>query len=516
MAKDLVIGMDLGTTNIKAILMDEDGETLARASRENHLIFPGPNCVEQDAREWWGNAAAVFREIAETAGKEKLARLRGICVSSQTVSMLPIDEAGEPLRNALIWMDSRSSKEMHFLSLEVGHERYAEITGAQPDAAFLPNKLLWFRTKEPELFQKTGCFLQASSYINFKLTGERTTDMDQAVRTQCLELSTGKWSREISDAAQVSFDRLLPAPVAPETVIGKVTRAAAEETGLPEGTPVCAGASDAFMSLFATGLSGLKEGAESSGTSSLVFAGCDHATDVHRPVVAKPCSVPGVPYLFDAPISASGASLKWYLDELGEPERAAAEAAGKNVFTYLNEAAEEVPAGAGGVLFFPYLLGERAPLWNSHAKGMFIGISLDTKRQELLRAVFEGTAFAVRHVVETIREAGGTVERFRIAGGGAKSRTWAKIKASMLHVPVLLMDDKAGDIPFGDALMAGGAAGMFPDLRAATDRLVQVKEEIAPVPEWEKVYDKLYPYYLNFYQDLDKDLARYKVTTGSL
>ena len=510
MSLQYMIGMDIGTTNIKAIVMDENGTTVAQASRQNHLILPAPGYVEQNADEWWDNAAGIFRDLVIQAGSDIISNIRGICISSQTVTMLPVDAAGKPVRNALIWMDSRSSKEMHYISLEVGHDRFEVITGAQPDVAFLPNKMLWFRTQEPELYARTDCFLQSSSYVNFKLTGEKTTDMDQAVRTQCLDINTLKWSKEIGDACGIDFDRYLPAPVEPMTVIGQVTAEASEETGLPAGIPVCAGASDAFMALYATGLSRLGEAAESSGTSSLVFAGCDHATPVDRPVVAKPCGIPGIPYLFDAPISASGASLKWYLDELGAAEKAEAAANNKNVYDWMNELAASVPAGSNGVIFFPYLLGERAPLWNSHARGMFIGISIDTERADILRSVFEGTAFSIRHGVETIRAAGGQVDSFRIAGGGAKSRTWAKIKASMLHVPVYLLDDKAGDIPFGDALCAGAAAGIFKDTSETVKKLIGVKEVIEPDEEWAAVYDRIYPYYLSLYQDVDKDLLRLK------
>ncbi len=510
MSEHYLIGMDIGTTNVKAILMDENGTTVASASRQNHLILPAPGCVEQSADEWWENAAGIFRDIVIQAGPEKMTKLGGICISSQTVTMLPVDREGNAVRNALIWMDSRTSKEMHYISLEVGHDKFEKITGAQPDVAFLPNKMLWFRTQEPELFAKTDCFLQSSSYVNLKLTGERTTDMDQAVRTQCLDINTLQWSKEIGAACGIDFDRYLPAPVAPTTVIGRVTAEASGVTGLPEGTPVCAGASDAFMALYATGLSKLGEAAESSGTSSLVFAGCDHATPVDRPVVAKPCGIPGIPYLFDAPISASGASLKWYLDELGAGEKAEAAANNKNVYDWMNELAASVPAGSNGVIFFPYLLGERAPLWNSHARGMFIGISLDTERASMLRAVFEGTAFSIRHVVETIREAGGQVNSFRIAGGGAKSRTWAKIKASMLHVPVYLLDDRAGDIPFGDALCAGVAAGVFEDTAATVKKLIGIKEVIEPDEEWAAIYDRIYPFYIDLYRDVDKDLLRLK------
>ena len=508
LAENYLIGMDLGTTNVKAILMDEHGNVVSSASRENHLIFPGPNMVEQNADEWWDNARSIFREITEKAGPERVARVRGISISSQTVTMLPVDKDGNPLRGAMIWMDSRSTKEMHFISLTLGHDNMVELIGGQPDVAFLPNKILWFKNNEPELFAKTYRILQASSYINYKLTGVMSQDMDQAVRTQCLNIHTLKWEKQIGDAIGVNLDDILPQPQQPTEIIGYVTEDAAKATGLISGIPVVAGASDAMTSMYATGLSRLGDASESSGTTSLVFVGSAVQSACNIPVVTKPCAISGVPYVFDAPINTSGAALKWYLDALGEIDREKAAALNKNVYDYINEVAENVSAGSNGVMFFPYLLGERAPLWNSHARGMFIGMSLDTKHEDMTRAVFEGTAFALRHVVETVKASGGKVESLRITGGGSKSRTWSKIKASMLRVPVLTLDEKSGDVPFGDTLIAGNAVGVFPDLTKTISELITVREVIQPVDEWADIYDKLYPFYIDLYEALDKDLLR--------
>ncbi len=508
-AENYLIGMDLGTTNVKAILMDEHGNIIASSSRENHLIFPGPNMVEQSADEWWDNASSIFRDITSAAGPEITSKVRGISISSQTVTMLPVDKEGHPLRGAMIWMDSRSAKEMHYISLTLGHDHFVELTGGQPDVAFLPNKILWFKNNEPELFAKTEKILQASSYVNFKLTGVMSADIDQGARTQCMDIHTLTWSKEIGDTIGVNLDDILPPPSHTSDIIGTVTPEAAKETGLVSGIPVVAGASDALTSMYATGLSKLGDASESSGTTSLVFVGSDRQSACNIPVVTKPTSIEGMPYVFDAPINTSGAALKWYIGALGQPEQAYADANGLNVYNHMNELARRVPAGSNGVMFFPYLLGERAPLWNSHARGMFIGMSLDTSHEDILRSVFEGTAFALRHVIQTIRETGGaSISSLRITGGGSKSRTWSEIKASMLRVPVLLLDEKSGDVPFGDVLIAGHAVGVFPDLTKTISELIGIREVIQPVDEWADVYDKLYPYYLDLYRDLDKDLLR--------
>lgn len=514
--RSYLIGMDLGTTNIKAILLREDGKLIATASRPNHLIFPGANQVEQDANEWWRNAVAVLKEITSAAGSEIVANVKGICCSSQTVTMLPVDENGAPLRNGLIWMDSRSAAELTFIENALGFDRYVTIIGGQPDVAFLPNKILWFRKNEPELFAKTYKILQASSFINLKLTNKFTMDLDQASRCQCLDITTMQWSDEISKVIGVDLNAILPQPQAVNDIIGAVTAEAAQLTGLCEGTPVVAGASDAMASMYATGLCALGEAGESSGTTSLVFVGSAAKSAPDVPVVTKPCSIDGMPYIFDAPINTSGAAIKWYLDTFGAADRAIAEEKGINIYDFLNQEAQNVPAGSNGVMFFPYLLGERAPLWNSHARGMFIGMSLDTTREEMVRAVFEGTAYALRHVMETVKASGAVANCLRITGGGAKSRTWSKIKASMLRIPVYILDENSGDVPFGDALIVGNKVGVFPDLTSTIDKLVKVKEIIQPDEKWAAAYDKLYPFYIDMYKHLDRDLQKYKEAVNNL
>lgn len=514
--ENYLLGMDCGTTNIKAVILGEDGNVAAEASRPSRFLNPGPDMQEQDARDWWKNTVEIIQSLCAQAGPEIVKRIRGISISSHTVTMLPVDAAGNPLRNAMTYQDNRSRAELHYIVDTIGFDRFVRIVGGQPSVAFLPNKILWYRKNEPELFAKTAYFMQASSYINFKLTGEMTSDIDQATRTQCLDIKTMNWSEEIGNVIGVDLQKMLPPLKLVDEIIGCVTEEAARETGLASGIPVLAGCSDAMASMHATGMSRLGEAGESSGTTSLVFVGSEKKSAPDIPVVTKPCTIAGMPWVFDAPIQTSGAALKWFIETMAAEERAYAEAHGKNIFTYLNELALESKAGSGGLFFFPYLLGERAPLWNSHARGMFIGMGMDTKRSDLVRSVFEGTAYALRHVMETVKEAGAKADVLRICGGGAKSRTWCQIKASMLRMPVLRLDEKSGDVPVGDALLAGRKVGVFSNLAEATKRAVKVQEVIEPVEEWAKVYDKLYPYYVELYRDVDQDLKRLRDTVGRM
>lgn len=512
-----LLGIDLGTTNIKGIIINDSGTVLASASRPCNTFKPERLIAEQSAYEWWDNCVSILRELTAKAGKDAVDSMRGISISSHAISLLPVDKDGTPLRNAIIYQDSRSSVEMEEILEQVGRENFIRIVGGQPSMAFLSAKIRWYRKNEPELFAKTAAIMQANGYLNYRLTGVFNQDADMASRTQCYHISDLSASKEIGDAIGADLEAILPRPAACTQIIGTVTKQAAEQTGLREGTPVVAGASDAMASMYATGMSELGEAGEASGTTSLVFVGADRASAPDVPVVTRPCYIQGIPYLYDAPISSMGASLKWLISTICQEENAVSEAGGKNIYAYLNDTALDAPCGSNGVLFFPYLVGgERAPLWNSHARGMFIGMNIATEKKHLIRSVFEGTGFALRHVITTVSESGGKAASLRIAGGGAASKVWNQIKASMLHIPVYTLDDNGGDVPFGDCLIAGAAAGIFTDLTASIRNMIRTKEKIDPVPEWERVYDQLYPYYVEMYQKLDETLLSYKRTVDGL
>lgn len=511
-----VIGMDCGTTNIKGIVLRSDGKVTAKASRPSTFYRPGPDMHEQDANEWWKSASEIFSELSGGMSPDDLSNIRGICISSHTVTMLPVDSHGRPLRMAMTYQDGRSSGELREILEVIGRERFINIVGGQPSVAFLPNKILWFKRHEPDLYARTAYFLQASSYINYKLTDVMVTDEDQAYRTQCMDVEKQDWSDEIAAVIDPDLPDKMPPLKAVDEIIGYVTPQAADATGLVPGIPVLAGCSDAMAAMYATGMSRLGEAGESSGTTSLVFAGSETRSQADVPVVTRPCVIDNIPWVFDAPIQSSGAALKWMIDTLAAKEQEYADQHGLNVYEYLNELVLQGRPGANGLLFFPYLLGERAPLWNDHASGMFIGLRMSTDRNDMFRAVFEGTAFALRHVIETVRESGAQVDLLRICGGGSRSRAWNMIKASVLKMPVYVMSGESGDVPVGDALIVGNRVGMFPDLSEAVKKILKVEEVIAPIQEWSDVYDRLFPYYISMYQKLDLELKSLKETLDNI
>lgn len=511
-----VIGMDLGSTNAKAVLLAEDGSVLCKVSAASNIISDHDGWMEQDADVCWESIRNLIRELV-IKSEVSAEQIKGICISSHTVSLLPLDREGKPLRRLITYQDRRAGKEIREILEKVGKNRYISIVGGQPAVAFLPGKLLWMKRHEPEIYDKTESLVQLSSYINFKLSGVLVSDLDQAVRTQCMDAELMEWSPEIAEAMEIPVDKLMPAVVSPNEVIGEVTSEAASLTGLAAGTKVLAGCSDALAAMYATGMSEFGEAGESSGTSSLLFVGAKNASLPDLPVTTKPCTIDGMPWIYDAPITTTGAAIKWYIDEMADREKAQAQEKGVDIYTYLNELALEAAPGSGGLLFYPYLLGERAPLWNNYAKAMFIGMSMQTTREEMARSVFEGTAYCLRHVMECAREGGGDAGLLRVCGGGTKSRTWSMIKASVLNMPVYVMDEECGDVPVGDAILAARSLGIFDSDEEASRKTLRVKEVLEPDPEWVKVYDALYPCWKEMYQQLDKSMeklqkARHAVT----
>lgn len=503
-----LLGVDLGTTNIKGTLFNDMGGAISSASRNYETYHNAKNYAEQNPNDWWDSAVSLFKEITENVDDLIRENIKGICISSQTPTLLPISKEGKPLRNAIIWMDRRADEELEEILNIIGEDKYISITGMLPDVSFLPPKLLWYKKNEPENYEKTKCFLQANSYINYKLTGNLSADMDQASLSQCLDSRTSYWSEEIGEVIEIDFNKYFPKLMKNNEIIGYVTEEASNLTGLKIGIPVVAGTSDAIAAMYASGISKLGEATEVCGTSSLVFAGTEKLPTDYHTVGGHRCTLDGIPYVYNAPISSTGASIKWYLKNLGHYEHSIAKEQDINIYNFINQEAAHARPGCNGLIFFPYMMGERAPLWNNHARGMFIGLTIDSKKEEIMRSIFEGTSFALKTVIDEFKRNGTKIDCLRVVGGGSLSETWLKIKASILNIPVMVLDKKTGDVPFGDALIAGQAIGLYPNLSKSIKELITVEKVIEPNSEWVEVYDKIYPFFKKFYNNLDEDLKK--------
>lgn len=483
----------MGTSGAKAMLVSQEGLVVSQGYAEYPTVHPRPGWAEQDPQLWWNAVCAATRRMMKGAGGK--APVAAVSVSAQAPTMIALDATGAPLRPALIWMDRRADEQAVRLGDRFGRAEIHRRTGNRPDPFYVAAKILWYRENEPELFRRTRLFLQINGYINFRLTGNFSMDPVHAALLQLRRWDDGAYDSALCDACGVDPGQF-PEVKQGHELIGEVTRSAAAECGLGAGTPVVCGTVDGSAAALEAGAVDEGIAAEMSGTSTVLLVPNSRAlTD--PALIAMPHALPDA-YLLLGAMSTSGACLRWFSDELAFRDTQTDRAAGTDVFELLTGEAAEVPAGSGGVIFLPYMMGERSPIWQTTARGVFFGLTLSTRRDEMVRAVFEGTAFAFYHNVETAKRSGARLTEIRSVGGGSRNELWTRMKADISGVPVVSLEQGAG-APFGDALLAGLGAGVWPDLREVLSRTVRVVRRHEPRPEFTGIYRERYSIFRALY-----------------
>jgi len=503
-----LLGIDIGTTNVKAILFSVNGVPVAMGEKEYPTYYPEHNAAEQSADDWWQSTVCVIQKIVNNPNVSK-GKIAAICVSSQMPTLLPLDENGNPLRRGMIWMDRRAEKECLWLLEQFGKKKYKEIFGkSRPDPFHVMPKLLWLKNHEPEIYKKTKKIHLTNTYINYKLTGSSAVDDLQAESSRAYDVLKKDWSIDLENLTGIPLHDLMPEVHSIFDIIGYVNDEAAEQTGLEKGIPVLCGMADGHANIVEGGVTKIGYASESTGTTTLLFIAHSKPLSPQGRLssMSQFFPIPDVPYTLIAPINSAGASLKWYLNTYKEYiELINAEIKESNLYNALNVLAQKSPAGSGGLFFFPYLSGERAPFWNSYVKGMFIGLTAASSHENIIRSLYEGTSFALRSVVEEAYREGAVINRIRSSGGGANSDIWLKIKASMLKMP-LEVSLGMGGAPMGDAIVAGYGIGLYQDFVKAVETFQHVDKVVDPVDEWVKIYDDMYPVYISMINHLDNDL----------
>jgi len=496
----LLLGIDVGTSSVKAALVDPQGTVHAVGHAEYPLHHIRPAWVEQDPEDWWrGTCQAVREALAKVPqGAE---RVLGLAVSCQAPTLLALDRSGRPLRPAMIWMDRRAEAEIVRLAEQMGADKIYRVTGNRPDAFYVAARLLWLREHEPEILKQTWQFAQVNGYINYRLTGRLTLDPAHAVLLQMRDYHKEEWSAALCDACGVKpsqFPEVVPAHC-PQ---GGVTVQAAEATGLRAGTPVMAGTVDSASAALEVGVVEPGIAAEMTGTSTVVIMPNDRGL-TEPALIAMPHALPGIHLLLGAMV-ASGGCLRWFRDQFGQPEMQAAAESKTDAFDLLTREAAKIEPGSGGLIFLPYMMGERSPLWHTNARGVFFGLTLATPKAALVRAILEGTAFALRHNMEVAMRVGAEVREVRSVGGCSRSDLWNQIKADVLGRPLLLPQVSVGS-PFGCAVLAGMGVGVYPDVRKSLLEMVQLTRRFEPNPANQERYARSYQVYRDIYEHLKVD-----------
>jgi xylulokinase len=496
----LLLGIDAGTSAVKAVLVDPRGSLCAVGQAEYPLHHLRPAWVEQDPDDWWrGTCQAVNEALAKVPNGA--GRVLGLAVSCQAPTLLALDRSGRPLRPAMIWMDRRAEAEIVRLAEQMGADQIYRVTGNRPDAFYVAARLLWLRNHEPEVLKRTWQFVQVNGYINYRLTGQLTLDPSNAVLLQMRDYHKEEWSQALCSACGVEPSQF-PRVVAAHSVQGELTRQAAEATGLRAGTPVMAGTVDSPAAALEVGVVESGIAAEMTGTSTVVIMPNNRGL-TEPALIALPHALPGIHLLLGAMV-ASGGCLRWFRDQFGQPEVQAASDGKASAFDLLTGQAAEIPAGSGGVIFLPYMMGERSPLWHTNARGVFFGLSLATPKAALVRAILEGAAFALRHNMEVALRAGAEVRELRSVGGCSRSDLWNQIKADVLGRPLLLPRTSVGS-PFGAAVLAGMGVGVYPDVRKSLLEMVQLERRFDPNPANHERYNRTYQVFRDIYDHLKGD-----------
>ncbi len=488
-----LLGVDIGTTNIKAVIFDAWGNRMSSGA-SSYTTSRFSDIAEQDAEECWRQTALAIK-MAVNALPEQKNGISGVCVSAHTPTLLPLDRGGKPLRKGMIWSDTRAkaqSKEIE--AMYGGAEAYIAKYGARANPCFMNAKLLWLAQKEPDIFYRTERILTTNGYINYRLTGEYSVDRQQMKLVFHLyDFAAGSWDQRMEQRLGRRLASLFPEPKNSWDVIGTVSPEAAELTGLPAGTPVVCGTSDGVAAPLETGITQLGDVADITGTSTLVYM----AHDKPMPgspllVTAQEFPLPNCPYLAQGSINAAGGALGWYLKLFERSTNASAfPAVGLDG---INALAAQAKPGSGGMLFLPHLNGERAPYWDAGLRGAFLGMGYHTGHAEFSRSLLEGTAFALRGVIDCGIGAGIRAERIMHSGGGSSSDLWVRIKASVLNRPITVLAGNGA--PGGDAIIAGYGLGWYSDFQEAVLSFRKVKKQLDPEPQWVRVYDDRYPAFL--------------------
>ncbi len=473
----MVVGVDVGTTGVKAIAITPDGAVVARTEHGYPLSTPAPGWSEQDPEDWWRASEAALREVA--AGVEVL----GIGFSGQMHGLVTLDDSDRVIRPAMLWNDQRTGAECAEIEERVGLGRLIELTGNRALTGFTAPKLLWLRRHEPEAYSRIARVMLPKDYVRLRLTGEWQIDASDASGTLLLDVGRRTWSEEVLERLDVPAAWLPP--------VGESPDSAGRSRELLAGVPVAIGAGDQPAAALGVGIDRPGPLSVVLGTSGVVLAalpGYQH--DPEARVHAFCHAVPGAWQTMGVMLSAAG-SLQWFHDTLAPDVP----------FDALVAEAGRWGPGAEGLLFAPYLAGERTPHADPDARGAFTGLTLRHDRGALVRAVLEGVAFGLRDSLDLIRALGVDATVGRVSGGGARSRSWLAIVAAVLGIPLELTESEEGSA-FGAALLGGVAGGVFEDVHDAVDRCVRVRETIEPDLRQAEAYGELHERYRRLYPAL--------------
>ncbi|NLN93152.1 MAG: xylulokinase [Candidatus Hydrogenedens sp.] len=502
---DLLIGLDIGTSGVKALLIDATGTVVGRELRSYPLSSPRPNWAEQNPQDWVNASLDALTALA--AAVPSGLSVKAIGLTGQMHGSVFLDKEARVLRPALLWCDQRTAAQCESITEKAGGEAaLVEMVSNPALTGFTAPKILWFRDEEPDLYERLDKVLLPKDYIRYVLTGEFATDVSDASGTLLFDVKNRCWHKGLMSKLDLDNSLMPDAFEGPE-VTGTLTLAMAEKTGLPAGIPVVAGGGDQAAGGVGCGI--VRPGTLSSalGTSGVVFAFADTVTVDPKGRVHTFChAVPGKWHLMGVMLSAGGA-LQWFRKLFCQQEMEEARKKGIDPYELITAAAAEVGPGAEGLLFLPYLTGERTPHKDPDAKGVFAGFSLRHSKGHMARAVMEGVAYGMRDSLDIMRDMGVPLNLSRASGGGAQSTLWRQILADTGRVSIARLEVDEGPA-LGAAILAGVGAGCFSSVEEACDTLIKEKDVLHPREAESVIYDDYHREFQAVYQSLQEHFKR--------
>ena len=488
--RTLLLGVDIGTSSCKTALFDPEGKVVAQGGCEYPVSYPRKGWAEQDPAQWWEGVCRAVREMISDNGIDP-AEIAGIGTDGQSWSAIALDREGNVLCPTPIWTDTRSEEICRETEDRLTAEKLFGLCGNPAKPGYTWPKILWYRKHRPEVFEKTEKILQSNSYIVYRMTGEITQDISQGYGLACFDMRKGCWDEEMCETLGIPR-RMLPEIVPCHQIVGKLTVDAAKQMGLREGIPVAAGGLDAACGTLGAGVVSPGQTQEQGGQAGGMSICIDQYAADPRLILGFHV-VPGR-WLLQGGTTGGGGALKW-LRETMCPELSFAE---------MSALAETAEPGSGGVTFLPYMAGERSPIWDPKACGVFFGLNFGVTRAQMIRACMEGVAYSLRHNLETAAEAGARAGVLRAMGGSANSRIWTQIKADVTGCGIEVPGSDTATT-LGAAMLAGVGTGVWQGFEEAARQTIRVNRIYEPDPAVKEIYDRGYETYRKLYGNL-KDL----------
>lgn len=499
---EYLLGIDIGTSACKVALFQKDGTVIASTNGNYNVYYPHQGWAEQNPDEWWDAVCDAVKRLLDIS-KVDSADIKGIGIDGQSWSAIAIDKNGSVLTRTPIWMDTRAKDICDRLNAEIGADKIFELSGNPLQPSYATAKIIWYKENLPEVYEKIDKILQSNSFIAYRLTGNISQDVCQSYGFHCFNMRTGQWDDAMCEAMGIPRS-FLPEIVPCHQVVGTVTEEAAKATGLAVGTPVVAGGLDAACGTLGAGVIRPGETQEQGGQAG----GMSICLDTYAADPRLILSFHVVPdqWLLQGGTTGGGGVMRWMEQEFGDYERSVAEEKGMSSLVQFNVLAEKVEAGSDGVVFLPYMSGERSPIWDPDAKGVFFGLDFSKTKGHMIRAAMEGVAYSLKHNLDIAEGIGAEVDELLAMGGSANSLLWTQIKSDITGKPIAVPSSDTATT-LGAAILAGVGTGIYDSFEDAVSQTVKITRRHEPDMEKHEKYKANYKTYLALYENL-KELMK--------